>query len=187
MIGFIQNIATSPALFNVAQNTTSQVAIKTMTQAIGQPSFVLLNNTIDSHTKKHSATKEVLYQLLCLGITFALINPLFQNRAFKYAKHLYKDEKVFQVFKNPKEFKKYTELETDAAKSDYLQGIDDKLKTGDINEKFGRGMTNLISIVGSILGLAILAPILSRIIVRPIMGILEKKDSQNNNKIDTKA
>ena len=146
-----------------------------------------MNKEIDEHTKKHSATKEVLYQLLCLGITFALINPLFQNKAFKYAKHMYKDEAVFKIFKTPKEFKKYTELETYNTKKEYLNNIDKSLTPDDINEKFGRGMVNLVSIVGSILGLAILAPVLSKVIVRPVMNLMEKKDQKENSKLDKVA
>ena len=162
MIGIVQNIITNPNLFNVASNTASQMACKIGVQSVGQPAFVLANNQLDSQTKKYSATKELLYQLLCLGINFAIVIPIFQKNAFRIAKKLYKNEPVFNMFKNVKEFKKYNELETDIEKNTFLNNIKSDYKPTADDMAFGRGITNLVSIIGSVLGFAILAPLTSK-------------------------
>ena len=172
MIGIVQNIITNPNLFNVASNTASQMACKIGVQSVGQPAFVLANNQLDSQTKKYSATKELLYQLLCLGINFAIVIPIFQKNAFRIAKKLYKNEPVFNMFKNVKEFKKYNELETDIEKNTFLNNIKSDYKPTADDMAFGRGITNLVSIIGSVLGFAILAPLTSKAIVRPILKML---------------
>ena len=63
MIGGIQNLISNPTLYNLTQSTVTQVTTETCLKAIGRPSFILLDNQIDSKTKKFSATKELLYQL----------------------------------------------------------------------------------------------------------------------------
>ena len=68
MIGAIQNLITSPAIYNATQSTVTQVTTETCLKAVGRPSFILMDKQIDPQTKKFSATKEFLYQATCLAI-----------------------------------------------------------------------------------------------------------------------
>ena len=76
MIGAIQNLITSPAIYNATQSTVTQVTTETCLKAIGRPSFILMDKQIDPQTKKFSATKEFLYHATCLAIYLAAITPL---------------------------------------------------------------------------------------------------------------
>lgn len=193
MIPAIQNIITSPAIYNLSQNTVSQVSTETALKAIGHPAFVLANNKIDSSTKKFSATKELLYQIACLGIYMALIIPVFRKGTFNFAKKLYKDEPIFKAFKNAKEFSQFYKM-NDAERAAKLVELNKNAKNGDVFTKenmdvdFAKGANELGAMTGSVIGLAILAPIISHPLIRPIMksfGMISKENKvslQDNNK-----
>ena len=66
MITAIAKTITNPTLVDIAQNTNAQVACETTLKAIGRPGFILIDNDIDSSTKKYAAAKEFLYQATCL-------------------------------------------------------------------------------------------------------------------------
>ena len=83
----------------MTQNTVTQITTETCLKAVGRPAFILADKKIDPQTKKFSATKEFLYQLTCLGIYLSIIIPVCRKSAFKAAKKLFKDDKVFQAFK----------------------------------------------------------------------------------------
>lgn len=103
----ISSILTSPSVYNITQTTQAQVAIETGLKAVGRPGFIVLDNTIDKNTKKYSATKELLYQLTCIGLSLGVVIPVFKKGSFKIARKLFKDEPIFNVFKNSDEFNKF--------------------------------------------------------------------------------
>ncbi len=185
MISAIQSFVTSPALYNMTQSTVTQITTETCLKAAGRPAFILADKDIDSQTKKFSSTKEFLYQMTCLGIYLAAVMPILRKGTFALARKMYKNEPVFKVFKNSGDFMKYYKM-NDTEKAAKLEEINKTLKTekitkDKINEDFAKGLTELTSIVGSVTGLAVIAPVISHPLIHPIlrtMGLEEKKANQ---------
>lgn len=184
MINGIQNLISNPTLYNMTQSTITQVTTETCLKAVGRPAFILMDKNIDNQTKKYSSTKEFLYQLTCLGIYLAAVMPLLRKCTFAAAKKLYKNEPVFQAFKNSGEFLNYHKLD-ETGKIAKLNEINQNLKSGDkfvkenINENFAKGLIEISSIAGSVTGLAIIAPIASHPLIHPILKVLGV-DKKNN-------
>ena len=193
MVANFTNFITSSALSNIAQSTTASVSIETGMKAVGRPSFILADKDLEPRTKKYAATKEFLYQAICLGTYMALVIPLFKNGSFKLAKNkIFKDERGFQLFKNAGEFLNYhklTQLPQEARvktlneakyKDKFSKEVQEILKS-EKPEKFSmvKGLIELGNTLGSVLGLAIFAPEVSHLIIHPVMKLLgmEKKDA----------
>ncbi len=214
MIGAIKNVLTSSQLANIAQNTTQSVASETVLKSIGRPGFILIDKDIDSDTKQYAAAKEFLYQATCLGVYMALIVPIFKKGGFKFAKNvIFKNKEGFEHFKDVKEYMHYRKLADNPSLNNRLKTLEkervtDKTKIKDkyndtliaeLNkekpEKFAyvKGAVELSNIIGSVLGLAILAPQVSHAFIHPalrLLGLEEKKDkqqAQQTAKLDTKA
>lgn len=185
MISGIQNIISNPTLFNMTQSTATQVTTETCLKAAGRPGFILLDKNIDDKTKKFSATKEFLYQMTCLGIYLALIIPVFKNGAFTIARKFYKNEPVLKAFKTPDEFMHFHKMD-EAAKAAKLKEINSTITTGDkftkenINENFAKGIIEGSSIIGSVTGLALIAPVVSHPFIRPILKVLGMENKEKN-------
>lgn len=187
----IGNILANPAIYRVSQNTVSQVSVETMLKAAGRPSFILADNNIDKNTKKYSATKEFLYQLICLSLYLALIIPVFKKSAFAMARKVFKDEAVLKAFETPAKFDEYLKLK-DLEKFAKIKEINEKLGLKDkdkitkdkINENLGKGIIDLSSIIGSVVGLAILSPLISMPLIHPMLkafGLSDPKEKVNEN------
>ena len=178
----ISSILTSPTIYNLAQNTATQVGIETSLKAVGRPGFILIDKDIDSNTKKYSATKEFLYQLTCLAVSLGAVVPIFKKGSFGIARKLFKDEAVFKAFKKSDDFNKFRKLSQDDKikklnEINQASGTNYELK--DINEDMARGMIEVTSIAGSIMGLSILSPLISRPFIRPVLkklGISGSRD-----------
>lgn len=207
MVGMISNFLTNPGLANIAQSTTRAVSLETSMKAIGRPSFILADKKLDKSTKNYAAMKEFLYQVTCLAVYMALVIPVFKNGAFALAKKCFKDERAFGLFKNAKEYLSYqklakmskadriTEIEKHSNRykklSDNLKNI---LKTEDKPEKHGivKGAIELGNIVGCVVGLAIVSPQVSHLVVHPALKLLgfEKKPApaaQGENNLNVNA
>lgn len=178
MINGIQNIISNPTFFNMTQGTATQMGIKTSLNAAARPGFILIDKNIDPHTKKFSATKEFLYQALSIAMYLGIIIPVFKHATFSLAKHkLYKNEPVFKAFNSPDEFKKFFKLETESEKIAKLKEISQK--TGDTFTKenildnggadLANGVIETSSLVGTIIGLAVIAPLAASKLIHPIM------------------
>ncbi|MBO7673308.1 hypothetical protein J6S88_07885 [bacterium] len=198
MVGMIANFLTNPGLANIAQSTTSAVTLETTMKAVGRPSFILADKKLDKQTKHYAATKEFLYQITCLGVYMALVIPVFKNGAFALAKKCFKDEKAaFGLFKNAKEYLTYQKL-AKMSKADRITEIDKHakryrklsenlkniLKTQDKPEKHSivKGAIELGNIVGCVVGLAIVSPQVSHMVVHPAMELLGFKKPEQNIK-----
>ncbi len=212
MIGAVKNFLTSSQLASIAQNTTQSVAVETTLKSIGRPGFILIDNDIDSDTKQYAAAKEFLYQATCLAVYMALIVPVFKKGGFKLAKkYIFKDTEGFQHFKDVKEYMHYRKLTDNPSVNNRLKTLEkerltDKTKIKDKYnetlqaelakekpEKFAyvKGAVELSNIIGSVLGLAILAPQVSHAFIHPALRFLglEQKDkkAQLTSKLNTKA
>lgn len=217
MITNLANILTSPTMQNIAQNTTKAVTTETALKAIGRPGFTLMDKNVDKETRNYSAVKEFLYQTLCLGIYLAIIPPLFKEGGFQVAKKFFKSEgKHFPQFKSAKEFLNYhklacMKLEDRVKETKILDKISGTLKEHssaqttikqNLLTKYSpnkyplvKGSIELCSIIGSVVGLTMLAPELSHLLLHPIMKAINLEphkpgvttDKQNNISVDTKA
>jgi len=207
MISAIQNVITSPAIASIAQNTNQALIVETTLKAIGRPGFILMDGDISKDTKKYAATKELLYQAICLLVYMTLVVPVFKRGAFKMAKNSkmfnkFDDAKALEKFKSADEVLNYHKLterspaeKQKAIKKDKYKSLhDDLLKNltdTDKSEKYPliKGVVELGNIVGSVLGLAILAPQVSHAIIHPALRFLrlEKKkepEIMTENKLD---
>ena len=213
MITAISKAITNPTLVDIAQNTNASVASETVLKSVGRPGFILIDKDIDPATKKYAAAKEFLYQATCLAIYMALVGPVFKAGAFKVAKkYIYKGAEGFDKFKNMKEYLAYHKL---AEKS--LQNRKASLSKDHSIYKFNhnglreellnnkapnknpqiKGAIELGSTIGSVLGLAILAPQVSHAFIHPALKFLgmEEKTKKVDKQIpqpelkhvDTKA
>lgn len=188
MISAISKVITNPYLVNIAQSSDASVATKTTVNSVGRPGFILIDKNIDLETKKFAATKEFLYQATSLLVYMALIVPIFKNGAFKIAKkYLYKGEQGFSKFRNAKEYLDYRKF-AEKTKNDRIQSLGkdhsvdkfkhDNLREALINEvtpeKYNnvKGAIEVGNIVGSIVGLSVLAPNVSQVLIRPVLKVL---------------
>lgn len=190
MINGIQNIIANPTFFNMTQGTATQMGIKTSLNAVARPGFILMDKNIDPHTKKFSATKEFLYQALSIAMYLGIVIPAFKHGTYKLAKNkLYKDEPVFKAFKSPDEFEKFFKLETEAEKIAKLKEI--SKQTGDTFTKeniidnggadLANGIIETSSLLGTIIGLAIIAPLAASKLIHPIMKAVGLTKEQPKN------
>jgi len=197
MISGIQNIVSNSSFYEATQNAATQMAIKTGLNAVGRPGFILLDNKIDSHTKKFSSTKEFLYQLACLGIYMTLITLVFQKGGFALAKKLYPDEAVFKAF-SPSKFERFHKIKDEAEKVAKFDSLIKKSKTGDTfkrsdiseeSEHLAHGVFQTSNLIGSVLGLAVIAPLAATKIIHPIMKAIgfDKNSEKSEVKKDEPA
>lgn len=211
MINAIRNIASNATLANIAQNTSASVGIETTLKSIGRPGFILIDKDIDGDTKQYAAAKEFLYQATCLAVYLAVVVPVFKNGAFKMAKKYLKGAPEFQKFKSANEYLEYHKLAekipknrtASLSKNHSENKFDhDNLRSDLLNNENPemypniKGAIELGNIIGSVLGLAILAPQVSHAFIHPALRFLgledkEKKTAAKNaeqqTKIDTKA
>ncbi len=207
MISAISKAITNPTLVNVAQNSDASVICKTTVNAIGRPGFILIDSNISDNTKKFAATKEFLYQATCLAVYMAVIVPIFKKGGFKLAKEkIFKNTEGFEHFKNFKEYTHYRKLAENVSIKNRLQTLDKVISDKncqvrdmyndtliaelhkDTPNKFNsvKGAVDLSNIIGSVVGLAIVAPQVSQALIHPALRFvgLEKKEDK---KLDTKA
>lgn len=196
MIGPITRAFTNPGLTTLVQNTNASVSLETTLKAIGRPGFILIDNDISNDTKKYAAAKEFLYQATCLAVYALLVVPVFKKGAFKLAKKgfIHKGSTEFEHFRNLKNYESYRKLASKTLddRQHYLQlnKLQDKftpeiqkiLETEKEPDLFKRvkGTIEAGSLLGSVLGLAILAPQVSHAIIHPalrLVGLEKKKDA----------
>lgn len=210
MIGAVSNIITNPILVNIAQSTNGTVICKTSVNAIGRPGFILIDSDISEKTKKFAAMKEFLYQASCLAVYMAIIVPIFKKGGFKLAKEkIFKNTHGFEHFKNLKEYTCYRKLADNPSKENRLVSLEKNVihhnrKVKDMYnseivaelskekpDKFNyvKGAVELGNIIGSVTGLAIIAPQVSQKLTHPILSVLgleEKQNTKENKKEQSK-
>ena len=209
MIDKVANILTNPAFANFAMNTKYTVTTESIFKATGRPAAIMLDKNVDLDTRKYAATKEGLYQLLCLGIYLTMIPLVFKKYGFKIAQKILKNDKDLPKFKDADEYLTYAKLaslkKSERNDEKLLSKISDTLKTeendsltlkqhllnDDTPPEFpvAKGAIELSNLIGTVIGLAWIASELSNHILHPIMRILGFEDSKKAaaNKIDTKA
>lgn len=197
MIDKIANILTNPNFANFAMNTKYTVTTESIFKATGRPAAIMLDKNVDLDTRKYAATKEGLYQLLCLGIYLTMIPLVFKKYGFKIAQKILKNDSDLPNFKDANEYLAYAKLasrkKADRNDAKTLAKISDNLKIND-TDKFtlkehllndekppefpvAKGALELSNLVGTVIGLAWIASELSNHILHPLMRMLgfEKK------------
>ncbi len=209
MIDKIAGILTNPQFANFAMNTKYTVTTESIFKATGRPAAIMMDKNVDKDTRKYAATKEGLYQLLCLGIYLTMIPLFFKKYGFKIAQKILKNDKDLPKFKDANEYLAYAKLasmpKNERKGHKLLSRISDNLKITDednvtlkqklLNEDkppefpVAKGALELSNLVGTVIGLAWIASELSNYILHPIMKGLgfEKPKNKVNNKVDTKA
>lgn len=203
----ISNVLSNKKVTYATKGIMAAVVGTTALKAIGRPIFIMTDKHSDSETKKYTATKEFLYQVLCLGLTFFMVLPA-QRLGFNIAKKHMRDIAELKGITKFKEFEIVTkdldEL-TDEAKKIVGPKFNDNRSKHAL--KIVKGGVELGSFVGSIVGLTIVAPLISHELLHPIMHalkmdrdstkdhaletleqpILHEAHDQDDNKIDVKA
>ncbi len=202
MIDKIANILTNPNFANFAMNTKYTVTTESIFKATGRPAAIMLDKNVDLDTRKYAATKEGLYQLLCLGIYLTMIPLVFKKYGFKIAQKILKNDSDLPNFKDANEYLAYAKLasrkKADRNDAKTLAKISDNLKIND-SDKFtlkehllndekppefpvAKGALELSNLVGTVIGLAWIASELSNHILHPLMRMLgfEKKPEKQS-------
>lgn len=154
----------------------------TVLKAVGRPVFIMADKKSDPETKKYTAVKELLYQLLCLGLTFAMVLPA-QRLVFKNSKKIMEGVKELEKIKTYSDFKEVNkDINEFTPKAKELLSTDKKGLDGEAKEKFNlvRGADELASFVSSIVGLTIVAPLISHELLHPIMHAIGMNKKDNN-------
>lgn len=208
-MGVIGNILASKKVNYATKGIIGAVVGTTVLKAVGRPMFIYADKKTDKESRKYTATKELLYQILCLGLTFAMVIPA-QILMFKHSKKFIKDIAELGNIKKYGDFKKVNkDLDELTSEAQSLLGTKEKplVKLSDDSKKqlkLVKGADELSSFVTSIIGLTIVAPAISHEILHPIMHAIgmdhkvpEKSHalqdleqpilSEGYHKVDTKA
>ncbi|MBS5861472.1 hypothetical protein KID03_08605 [bacterium] len=209
MLDKVANILLNPKFVNFANNTKYTVSTESIFKATGRPAAIMMDKKVDEDTRKYAATKEGLYQMLCLGIYLTMIPFIFQRYGFKIAQRILKGDKELPAFKDAQEYLNYAKLAKmnleERKNSKLLSKISDTLKA-DKDDKLtlkehllkeeqppefpaAKGAIELSNLTGTVIGLAWIASELSNHILHPLMRGLgfEENKKQNRSKININA
>ena len=180
----ITNILTNPKAAEFAQNTICAISVETTLKALGRPTFIYFDKNANGRSKKYAATKELLYQSFCLGLYLGFIN--------KVKKPVYKliSNKFFNSEEDKRKLNLYDTFQKkidtaptkDLKKS--LRAELGKLIRENKDYKLGKGVHEFSSIISTVFILAGCAPILSQIILHPVMDLIFKK-GKNTKKAES--
>jgi len=177
MIG-IRRVTSNPKTAAFAQNTVCAIAVETTLKALGRPAFIYYDKNANGRSKKYAATKEFIYQSFCLGLYLSLIDK-FKGIAYnKLSKHL--------ANKDPENKRKLDLFDTEQAKINAapkekkaaMEKVFHTMIQKNSDLKFGKGVKELSSIGATVFILALCAPILSQIILHPVMSLIFKNDKK---------
>lgn len=177
MIG-IRRVTSNPKAAAFAQNTVCAIAVETTLKALGRPAFIYYDKNANGRSKKYAATKEFIYQSFCLGLYLSLIDK-FKGIAYnKLSKHL--------ANKDPENKRKLDLFDTEQAKINAapkekkaaMEKVFHTMIQKNSDLKFGKGVKELSSIGATVFILALCAPILSQIILHPVMNLIFKNDKK---------
>jgi len=185
----------SPTFAKFAKSTATTVYLMTAVKAAVRPAFNLADKKSDKESRKYSALNEFLYQIVCIGFAVALI-PFFEKGGMKLAEKQLEKIPAFKKFTKISQLNEFKAIKE--AKGFGLTGFKDvgKFKEiyldkvfaekGNLSEDANKAM-HLVnggieagSLLGSILGLTILAPKIGHEILHPIMKSLGMDKKEDN-------
>ncbi len=174
----VKSLLTNPRAAEFAQNTICAISVETTLKALGRPTFIYYDKNANGRSKKYAATKELLYQSFCLGLYLAFINKV-KKPVYSFIRN--------KFFKDKKDVKKLDLYDSFQAKIDNAKTKDIKrtlrkefsdLIKKNQDYKLGKGVHEFSSIISTVFILAGCAPILSQIILHPVMDFIFKKDKK---------
>lgn len=188
----VKRFVSSPRTAEIAENTIIAVSVETGLKMVGRPMFIMADKQADSmEKKKFAATKEMLYQGICLTLYLSVmqkyIKPFFYNVISKNLSKNPEDKanidefnRQYKIIEDKHDLMKSTAKKiTDKVKRKEFKNnaIDEIIKLKEVihNDKrlrVGKGAKELSAIIGSILMLTVVAPQISHFIIHPIMKAL---------------
>lgn len=173
----IKRFLTNPKAAQFAQNTICAISVETTLKALGRPTFIYFDKNANGRSKKYAATKELLYQSFCLGLYLGFINKV-KKPTYGFIKKLF-----FNTEKQQKKLDLYDSFleKIDKAPKEEKKGLREELTAFLLEKpdyKLGKGVHELSSICSTVFILALCAPILSQIILHPVMDLIFKKDKK---------
>lgn len=180
----IKRLLTNPKAAQFAQNTICAISVETTLKALGRPTFIYFDKNANGRSKKYAATKELLYQSFCLGLYLGFINKI-KKPAYNILK-----KRFFHTKEQQRQLNLYDSFQEkiDKAPKETKKGLREefaKLIQTNSDYKLGKGVHELSSIGSTVFILALCAPILSQIILHPVMDLIFKKDKKKGT--ETKA
>lgn len=176
----LRKVLANPHAADFAQNTVCAIAVETTLKAAGRPAFIYYDKHANEQSKKYAATKELLYQTFCLGLFLGFIKPV-KNKVYKTMTN-------WQAKKDPENKRK---IDLYNAFQDKIEKATDKTQKRNLRRKFahllhtdpdyhyGKGLRELSSIMSTVFILALCAPILSQIILHPVMDMIFGKSKKH--------
>lgn len=179
----VRKVLANPKVASFAQNTVCAIAVETTLKATGRPAFIYYDKNANEQSKKYAATKELLYQTFCLGLFLGFIKPV-KNK-------VYNAMSKWQAAKDPENKRKLNLYDSFQAQ---INNATTKKEKNALERKFthllhtnkdyryGKGLKELSSIASTVFILALCAPILSQIILHPVMDLIFGKKKENKTK-----
>ena len=176
----LRKVLANPHAADFAQNTVCAIAVETTLKAAGRPAFIYYDKHANEQSKKYAATKELLYQTFCLGLFLGFIKPV-KNKVYKAMTN-------WQAKKGPENKRK---IDLYNAFQDKIEKATDKTQKRNLRRKFahllhtdpdyhyGKGLREVSSIMSTVFILALCAPILSQIILLPVMDMIFGKSKKH--------
>lgn len=184
-----RNAITSPKAAEFAKTTVCAISVETTLKALGRPAFIYYDKHANGQSKKYAATKELLYQSFCLGLYLSFIKPI-KKRVYSFMSEKAKNSKENGA-ENTRKLKLFDDWQNkiknapDKNARKLTQKAFHKALSIDKDLHFGKGVSELSSIISTVFILALCAPILSQIILHPVMDLLFKNNGNkkvaNNN------
>ena len=171
----IRKVAANPKFAEFARSTVCAIAVETTLKASGRPAFIYYDKHANKQSKKYAATKELLYQTFCLGLYLSLIKP-FSKKTYgflrkKLAAKNTEDKRRLDLFDN---FQNKINTAKDKTTKNKLENQLSHLLHTNKDYHFGKGLKEFSSIASTVFILALCAPILSQIILHPVMDAIFK-------------
>ena len=180
----LRKVLANPKVASFAQNTVCAIAVETTLKATGRPAFIYYDKHANEQSKKYAATKELLYQTFCLGLFLGFIKPVKAK--------VYTAMSKWQAAKSPENKRKIDLYDSFQAKinnaatkteKDVLERKFTHLLHTNKEYRFGKGLKELSSIASTVFILALCAPILSQIILHPVMNLIFGKKNKKPTQI----
>lgn len=180
----LRKVLANPKVASFAQNTVCAIAVETTLKATGRPAFIYYDKHANEQSKKYAATKELLYQTFCLGLFLGFIKPVKAK--------VYSAMSKWQAAKSPENKRKIDLYDSFQAKinnaatkteKDVLERKFAHLLHTNKDYRFGKGLKELSSIASTVFILALCAPILSQIILHPVMNLIFGKKNKKPTQI----
>ena len=182
----ITNILTNPKAAEFAQNTICAISVETTLKALGRPTFIYFDKNANGRSKKYAATKELLYQSFCLGLYLGFINkvnkPVYKLISNKFFNNE-EDKRKLNLYDT---FQKKIDTAPTKDLKKSLRAELGKLIRENKDYKLGKGVHEFSSIISTVFILAGCAPILSQIILHPVMDLIFKK-GKNTKKAESQG